>query len=80
MKKEIYLYIFFTILIIALLVIICMILLCNREYSTKFYNYKIRYDANLDKYYSMLKKQKRIILKYKLKLLYLKILVKIKCW
>lgn len=79
MNTETLLYFIFCIIILIILIVITILVLCDSEYSTKFYNYKIKYDTNLDKYYSMLNKQKRVILKKQLQLLYLRLLVKLKC-
>lgn len=79
MNIEVLIYSIFSIVILILLITIIILILNNSEYSTKFYNYKIKYDVDLDKYYSMLKKQKRVIRKKKLELLYLKILVRLRC-
>lgn len=78
MTLENLIYIIFIAIILILLLIITILILGSKEYSTKFYIYKIRYDVNLDKYYSMLKKQKKIILKKQIYLFYLKVLVKLK--
>ena len=79
MNMDVLLYATFCIIIIILLIFITIFILCKPEYSTKFYNYKIKYDVNLDKYYSMLKKQKKVILRKQLQLLYLKFLLKLRC-
>ena len=79
MNVEILLYSTLCLILLVILIVISILILNNSEYSTKFYNYKIKYDINLDKYYSMLKKQKKVILKKRLQLLYLKLLVKLRC-
>ncbi|MBQ9071840.1 MAG: hypothetical protein IJY25_01625 [Bacilli bacterium] len=67
-------------LVTILIVLIVLIIFINEkpEYTTRFYKYRIKYDVNLDKYYSMLKKQKIVIFKKKIELLYLKVLLKLK--
>lgn len=79
MNIEILIYGILSLILLIILITITILILNNSEYSTKFYNYKIKYDVNLDKYYSMIKKQKRVINKKKLELLYLKLLVKLRC-
>lgn len=79
MNVEVLVYGILSLMLLIVLVTIIVLILNNSEYSTKFYNYKIKYDVNLDKYYSMLKKQKKVIIKKKLELLYLKFLVKLSC-
>ena len=78
MNTEIIIYGTFCILILVTLIVLAFFIKEKPEYTTRFYKYKIKYDVNLDKYYSMLKKQKKVILKKKIELLYLKILLKLK--
>ena len=80
MNIETLLYAIFCIFILIILLNIVIRIISDPSYSTKFYNYKIKYDTDLDKYYSMLKKQKKVILKKEIQLLYLKLLVILKCW
>ena len=78
MNIEVIIYGLFCILILSTLIILSVFINEKPEYTTRFYKYKIKYDVNLDKYYSMIKKQKKVILKKKIELLYLKILLKLK--
>ena len=78
MNIEVIIYGIFFILILIILILITVLLSGESQFITRFYKYKIKYDINLDKYYSMLKKQKRVILKKRLELLHLKFLLKIK--
>ena len=78
MSTEVIIYGIFSFIILILLIILVLFINEKPEYTTIFYKCKIKYDVNLYKYYSMLKKQKQVILKKKIELLYFKILLKIK--
>ena len=59
MNIEILIYGILSIIILIVLILLAIFINEKPEYNTKFYKYKIKYDANLDKYYSILRKQKR---------------------
>ncbi len=67
-------------LIISLLMVflIIMTLLNDNDLETNYYDYIIKYREDYEKYIIMLKKQKKIILKKKLELIFLKILYLLK--
>ena len=67
-------------LIISLLMVflIIMTLLNDNNLETNYYDYIIKYSEDYEKYIIMLKKQKKIILKKKLELIFLKILYLLK--
>ena len=67
-------------LIISLLMVflIIMTLLNDNNLETNYYDYIIKYREDYEKYIIMLKKQKKIILKKKLELIFLKILYLLK--
>lgn len=69
-------------LIISLLMVflIIMTLLNDNDLETNYYDYIIKYREDYEKYIIMLKKQKKIILKKKLELIFLKILYLLKWW
>lgn len=59
MYIEVLVYGILSLILLIILITIIILILNNSEYSTKFYNYKIKYDVNLDKYYSMLKNKRK---------------------
>ena len=67
-------------LIISLLMVflIIMTLSNDNDLETNYYDYIIKYREDYEKYIIMLKKQKKIILKKKLELIFLKILYLLK--
>ena len=58
--------------------LIIMTLLNDNNLETNYYDYIIKYREDYEKYIIMLKKQKKIILKKKLELIFLKILYLLK--
>ena len=58
--------------------LIIMTLLNANDLETNYYDYIIKYREDYEKYIIMLKKQKKIILKKKLELIFLKILYLLK--
>ena len=73
MNIEIIIYGIFIILILLLLTIIVLLINFDKKYILYFYNYKIRYDEDIEKYRKIIRKQKIIILKKKLIILLLNI-------
>ena len=67
-------------LIVSLLMVflIIMTLSNDNDLETNYYDYIIKYREDYEKYIIMLKKQKKIILKKKLELIFLKILYLLK--
>lgn len=68
----------FCIIILILFLGMVISILDSEKKKTKYYNYKIKYDYDFGKYDSMLKRQKLIIFKKRVKLFFLKLLVKVK--
>ena len=58
--------------------LIIITLLNDNDLETNYYDYIIKYREDYEKYIIMLKKQKKIILKKKLELIFLKILYLLK--
>lgn len=75
--KYIYYFCIFIAAIMILLFIIILILDSERK-KTKYYQYKIKFEEDLGKHTSMLRKQKRVLFKKQMELFFLKILARIK--
>ena len=71
MNIEIIIYGTICLILLLLLLLIVFVIVNDKDYSIKFYKYKIKYDEDLEKYYKIMKKQKRIILKKRIKLFFL---------
>lgn len=78
MNIEAIIYLIFIIIIVTLLFIISISILSKKDYYMKYYDYNIKYDTVLDRNYSIIKRQKKMILKKEIYILYLRVLLKLK--
>ena len=75
---EIFLYFSLSILFSIILFYTIIIIINNDKKKIKYYNYNIRYREELEKYNSIINKQRIIILKKYIKLVILKLIFRIK--
>jgi hypothetical protein len=71
-------YLYICIIIIILILFITLFLVNNNQNKTNFYYYNIKYNNELEKHLKMLRKQKIIIFKKQIKLLFYQMLNKLK--
>ena len=75
MSKEVIEYTVLIILISSLLLVYCLYVINDESKRIKYYKKTILYETAWDKYSSMVKEQRKIIIKKKIKLVGLSILV-----
>lgn len=78
MKRSILWGLLLCIVIIIFLIVYSIIVLIKDKRKLKYYNSTLLYDTDYDKYYTLVKKQKRVILKKKIQLFWLTILSNLK--
>ena len=78
MNRKIIIVITLSIVLSVMLIFYYIFVVNGEEEKTKYYKYDILYVTNWDKYNTMLKRQKRVIFKKKLKLIFLTIIVKVR--
>ena len=78
MKRSILWGLLLCIIIVIFLIVYSILILIKEKNRIKYYNSTLLYDTNYDKYFTLVKKQKREILKRKIQLTYLSLLTSAK--
>ena len=78
MKRSILWGLLLCIIIVIFLIVYSILILIKEKNRIKYYNSTLLYDTNYDKYFTLVKKQKREILKRKILLTYLSLLTSAK--
>ena len=78
MNIEIIIYGSFSIVLIIILIVYLIYVILEEREKLRYYKHNILYVTDWDKYNTMVKRQRRIIIKKKFQLLFLTFLVKLK--
>lgn len=78
MKRSILWGLLLCIIIVIFLIAYSILILIKEKNRIKYYNSTLLYDTNYDKYFTLVKKQKREILKRRIQLTYLSLLTSAK--
>lgn len=64
--------------LVVLIIVYCIYVIIDEKQKIKYYNKTFRWITNWDKYNTMIKRQRKIILKKKVQLYFFKTLVRLK--